>query len=321
MNRAHEDPQGSQLGRVVPRTVTGWVRIIAVASLAAEILLVATGAAVRLTDSGLGCPTWPRCTAETLQPTAAMGVHGLIEFGNRLLTGVLTVVALLAFLAVVRQWRSRRDLFVLALAQLISIPLQAVIGGITVLTKLNPWMVGAHFVFSLLLVALMTVFVERSRSEPGRRERAAPLWYVIVAHITTLLLAVTLVLGILTTGSGPHAGDAHSIRNGLDPVVLQDFHSLPAYGLGIATLVLLVGAIVHRRMVAPVSALLAVEIAQIVVGVVQAHNGLPPQLVILHELLAALVTAAMVWTVRSLKAPAARAGVPSEPRSTVAVGA
>jgi cytochrome c oxidase assembly protein subunit 15 len=279
------------------------VRVAAWASLVAEILLVATGGAVRLTGSGLGCPTWPRCTEDSFVTTPEMGAHGIIEFGNRLLTFVLVIVAVAALLAVVRMRRRRRDLFLLALAQVVSIPAQATIGGISVWTRLNPWVVGAHFVFSLLLVALMTMFVLRTAAEPGPRELVVPGWFALGSRVAAALAGVVVLLGVLTTGSGPHAGDAHSARNGLDPAVLQTVHSVPAYLLATLTLTLVVAAYRIGRMRPPMTALAAVEVVQIVVGVVQARTGLPPVLVDVHLLLAAILVALGVWVGLAARQP------------------
>ena len=251
---------------LLPRHVGARVRGAAIASLIAEILLVGTGAAVRLTGSGLGCPTWPRCTTGSFTTTPAMGAHGLIEFGNRLLTFVLVVVAIAAFVAVLRLRRDRRDLFALALAQVLSIPAQAVLGGITVLTGLNPWVVGAHFLFSLALIVLMTIFVHRTRTVPGRRTSVVSPLLGRAAVALGLFAAVVLALGVTTTGSGPHAGDANAPRNGLDPVALAGVHETAAWGLLILTVVLLLAVRrmpgLRRRAVL----LLCVEGAQIAVG-------------------------------------------------------
>src|SRR5579875_1008743 len=226
-----------------PVVASPLVRVVAWASLLAEILLVGTGGAVRLTGSGLGCPTWPRCTAASFSTTPAMGVHGVIEFGNRLLTFVLVIVAIAAVAAVARRWRSRKDLFGLALAQLLSIPAQAVIGGITVLTHLNPWLVAAHFLFSLTLVVAMTVFVHRSRVLPGPRSRSVGRPAAWLTASVAVLAAVVIALGVMTTGSGPHAGDASAPRNGFDPVVLQQVHETFAWFLLAATVALLAVAL------------------------------------------------------------------------------
>ena len=136
------------------------LRPLALASLIANAALVVTGAAVRLTGSGLGCPTWPRCTDESYTTTAAMGVHGAIEFGNRLLTFVLVAIALACFVAALLERPRRRSLVLLALAVGLGIPGQGVVGGITVLTDLNPWVVGLHF---LLLATAVLVPMTRRR--------------------------------------------------------------------------------------------------------------------------------------------------------------
>ena len=128
------------------------------ASLVANIGIVVTGGAVRLTGSGLGCPTWPRCTEEDFTPRGALDFHAAIEFGNRLLTFVLVAVAVLTFVAAVRT--GRRHLVGLAVVLAAGIPLQAVIGGITVLTDLNPWIVSLHLLLSMALVGLSVRFLQ-----------------------------------------------------------------------------------------------------------------------------------------------------------------
>jgi cytochrome c oxidase assembly protein subunit 15 len=290
----------------LPGSVDRRVRVFAWLSLVAQTLLIGTGGAVRLTGSGLGCPTWPRCTDSSFVNTPEMGVHGVIEFGNRLLTFVLVIVAIGMFLSIIRYRAQRRDLFVLALLQGLSIPLQAVIGGITVLTGLNPYIVGTHFVISIVLVALTTVLVYRVYWGPRGSVTIAPRWFTTLAHISTLLVAVTVVLGILTTGSGPHAGDATTPRNGMNSGLLQHLHSWPAYALLTATLVLVVGAFAGGERMIPVRrwalALLTVEAVQVIVGITQARLGLPELLVGIHMVLAALLVSAMTATVLSLRA-------------------
>ena len=299
--------------RAVPETVnrgalaSPLVRVAAWASLVAEGLLVGTGGAVRLTGSGLGCPTWPRCTVASFTTTPAMGVHGVIEFGNRLLTFVLVAVAVAAFVVVLRQWRTRKDLFALALVQLLSIPAQAVLGGITVLTHLNPWLVAAHFLFSLTLVVLMTVFVHRSRVLPGPRGRAVGAVAAWLTAAVALLAAVTVALGVTTTGSGPHAGDATAPRNGLDPVVLQQVHESIAWLLLLGTVALLIAAFRGRAPLRAVVVLTAVELLQIVVGVTQVALGWAAGLVVVHVFLAAALTAATTAVVLATRAPRAEA--------------
>jgi heme a synthase len=280
------------------------VRVLAWLSLVVNVIIIGTGGAVRLTGSGLGCPTWPTCTDESFVNTPEMGIHGVIEFANRALTGVLLVVAILTFLSVVRLWRTRRDLFVLAFALGFGIPLQAVVGGITVLTNLNPYVVGLHFVVSIGMVALATVYLWRvSRGRPGAL--VVPSWFRMLTWLLVGLVAVTVLVGIVTTGSGPHAGDSGAARNGLDPAILQHVHAWPAYALVALTALLVVAAL---RLGLPsrfLIALLVVEAAQVAVGLTQARLGLPEVLVGTHMVLAAmLVAAATAATLRTRSADA-----------------
>ena len=297
----------------LPDRVDRRTRVVAWIYLAAQIMLVTTGGAVRLTSSGLGCPTWPKCTADSLVNTPEMGIHGVIEFGNRMLGGVLAVLAILAFLSVVRLLRSRADLFWLSFAAGLGVPFQAVLGGITVLTGLSWWVVGMHFIASMILVVLTTVFLVRVYAVPGPRVRAVPGWYAATAYVTSVVVAVTIVFGIVTTGSGPHAGDAKTPRNGLNPEIIEHVHAIPAYLTFALTLVLVVGAWrirstpVHRFTLL----LLAVELVQIAVGLIQSNTGLPGVLVGLHMTLAATLAAAMTAVVLSLKATAPPAAVPA----------
>ncbi len=281
------------------------VRAVAWASLAAQVLIMGTGAAVRLTGSGLGCPTWPRCTDDSFTTTPAMGAHGVIEFGNRLLTFALVVVALAAIVAVWRLRRRRRDLFALAVVQLASIPAQAVLGGLTVWSGLNPWLVAAHFVFSLALVTAMTVFVHRARTVPGPRALAVPGWSAALTVAAAGAAAVVLVLGTVTTGAGPHAGDPDSPRNGLDPVAVAGVHEAAAWTLFLLTLVVVVSAVrLGLRPARAALALLGVEVLQITVGVTQVALGWAAGVVIVHVFLAACLTAATTALLLSLRAPA-----------------
>ena len=282
------------------------VRVLAWLVLATQLLIVGTGGAVRLTGSGLGCTTWPRCTEDSFIATPEMGIHGIIEFGNRTLFFVLQAVAILAFLSVWRLRRGRRDLFVLALVPCFTVVVQAVLGGITVWSGLNPYVVGLHFLPSVLLAAVAAAYVDRVYAVPGPRVRAVPGWVAGVTHLLSGVLFVTIVLGILTTGSGPHAGDAGAARNGLDSELLQHFHSWPAYvSLGLALVVAVFAALRGpRALLRRAILLLAVMAVQIVVGIWQARTGLPPILVGVHMVLACGLAAAMTSVVLALKAPA-----------------
>lgn len=292
----------------LPGSVTPVVRGLAIASLVSQIMIVVTGGAVRLTASGLGCPTWPRCTAESLVNTPEMGIHGVIEFGNRMLTFVLTVIAFAMLAAVWNMRRDRRDLFFLAVALLAGIPAQALIGGITVLTQLNPWVVGWHFIVSMALVALATLLVNRARPFPDAGSNPAAN-NPVVSGVSTpasktvrqllaaigILTGLAVVLGVIVTGSGPHAGDADAPRNGLNSDLMTRVHVLPVYLLVAATIVALV--LVYRRhhsrhLRRAMVILAVVVLLQGLVGYIQHFTGLPIALVALHMLGASLLVAA-----------------------------
>lgn len=297
--------------RWLPAFVDTRVKVFAIATLVAQLLIVGTGGAVRLTGSGLGCPTWPTCTDESLIATPEMGINGAIEFGNRLLSIIVGLIAVAMFVLLLRIARERRDLFTLSILIGAGTVLQGLIGGLSVRVKLDPSVVGVHFVISAILVALSAVLVYRVFAGRRGTERVAPKWLAILVHATSALIAVTIVVGVLTTGSGPHAGDDVSARNGLDPEVVQHVHSWPAYATFVATLVLVWGAVRTReRLLVRFSVLLLViELVQIVVGVVQSRLGLPILLVGIHMVLACCLAAATAAVVLSL-----RSSVPDLPR-------
>ncbi|MSZ38706.1 MAG: heme A synthase [Actinobacteria bacterium] len=262
------------------------VRIVVWSVLIANIGITVTGALVRLTASGLGCPEWPLCTADSLVNTPEMGIHGVIEFGNRVLTLVLLIVTVFVLLVLWRMRRERRDLWRFALVLLLGIPLQAVIGGISVWTNLNPYVVGLHFVLSIAMTVVATILVNRvvDVDRISRFRNVSVLSWLVAAGT-----ALTLMVGILTTGSGPHAGDVDAPRNGLDSGLLQHLHSWPAY----LTLALVTFASVRstgpsRRWFVGLVCSFAV---QATLGIVQSRTGLPVALVALHVALAMVTTA------------------------------
>lgn len=288
----------------LPLTVTPTVRVLALASLISQILIVVTGGAVRLTASGLGCPEWPRCTADSMVSTPEMGMHGVIEFGNRLLTFVLTAIAVAMLVSLWNMRRTRRDLFVPAVVLLAGIPAQAVVGGITVLTQLNPWIVGWHFIISMILIAVATVLVNRSRltaaeAAADNEPRATPLLRQLLVA-AAVLVAVAVLFGVVVTGSGPHAGDAGAARNNLNPDLMTRIHAAPVYLLVLTVLVLVVAAYrlrVARRLRVALVILAVVVFAQGAIGYLQHFLHLPVALVALHMLGASLLTAAMAHAV------------------------
>nr|WP_246319326.1 COX15/CtaA family protein [Nocardioides kongjuensis] len=266
---------------------------LAWANLVANIVIVVTGGAVRLTASGLGCPTWPKCTDESYTAHSALGIHGVIEFGNRLLTYVLLVIALAC---VVAAWRRAGRVRALALVVLGGIPAQAIVGGITVLTDLNPWIVAFHLLVSMAMVGVCVWLVDdltgptRSIASDVTRRLA---WATFAAGW------VVLWLGTVVTGSGPHSGDLDSRRTGLDPEVVSHVHGVSVGVLVVLTLSLLLVARRHgdRWVATFAGVLLGVELAQGLLGYVQFFTDLPEILVGTHMLGAALVAAGLARVV------------------------
>jgi cytochrome c oxidase assembly protein subunit 15 len=289
-----------------------WSRRILVANVVVQAGIVVTGALVRLTGSGLGCPTWPECAPGSLIPTPDQpeGVTKLIEFGNRTLTFVLAIVALAALVAVVRRRPRRWSLIRLALACILGIAAQAIIGGITVLTGLNPWSVGAHFLVSIVIIAAAVALLERWDDEGDARP--VPLVRPELRWWSWLLVAVSLivvVLGVLVTGSGPHAGDADVVtRMPFDPRTISWLHADSV----LLFLGLLIGLILAFRLLdAPARArrrawwLFGISMAQGAVGYIQYFTGLPELLVAFHVLGACLVWIAALRIPYALRTRAA----------------
>ncbi|WP_010202531.1 COX15/CtaA family protein [Salinibacterium sp. PAMC 21357] len=287
----------------LPKSVDARVRFFAVTSLVIQILIVATGGAVRLTGSGLGCPTWPLCTDASLVATPEMGLHGAIEFGNRLLSIIVGFVAILMVLMVLRLRRQRRDLMTLALVILGGTVLQGLIGGLSVRVQLDPSVVGVHFAISAILVAVSAALVYRVWTGLRGDQLLVSKPIAILTHVTSLFVALTIIAGILTTGAGPHAGDDGTARNGLDATILQHVHSWPGYALVVTTLALVIMLAIrgHRRVMNFAILLLVLEVVQALVGIIQSRSGLPILLVGSHMIIACTIAAAMTVVVLSLR--------------------
>jgi cytochrome c oxidase assembly protein subunit 15 len=227
-----------------------------------------------------------------------MGIHGVIEFTNRLLTFVLLIIAVLTVLFALKLARGRR-IRITSILLVAGIFLQAIIGGISVLMQLNPWVVGLHFVVSGLMIAVASVQLWRTYSleisRPGTYE-------VLLARAIAIIGSIAVLVGVVVTGSGPHAGDAATPRNGLDTSLWQHYHSYPAYlTLAMAFTLLL---IVRKRDVdGPASRitfwLVICLILQAIVGVAQARLGLPVGLVIVHMTLASIFMSLLTFQVLS----------------------
>ena len=263
--------------------------------LALQALLVLTGGAVRVTGSGLGCPTWPECTADSYFPVegqAEGAFHAWIEFGNRLLTFALLFAAIAMIAVVLRA--GRRDLRLLALGQIAGIFGQGILGGITVLTKLNPISVASHFVLSIILIAAAQSLLTRTRAT--KLPHPAKSHY-LTAH--TLLTFIVIVAGTLVTGAGPHAGDSETPRLDIAVELVAGIH-----GYLVVVLILLTLLGIYKRFnnfATSTQRLLAVflgiTLAQGVIGYAQYLLGVPEGLVILH-LLGSSILWISAWRVR-----------------------
>jgi cytochrome c oxidase assembly protein subunit 15 len=281
------------------------IRLYGWLSLVSQILIVVTGGAVRLTGSGLGCPTWPKCTPDSLITVPEQGIHGIIEFANRLLTFVLVIIALFTFITVLRLAKNRRQGLVWpSLAAGLGIFAQAVVGGISVLTNLNPWVVGLHFVVSAALISIASILLWRIydiKHEP------VPYRAYVLAPWNFAIGMLTLLVGVVVTGAGPHAGDANAPRNGLELESLQHFHSYPAYltlAISVAIFFVLLSIKdeaalkLHRN----ISLWLVIAlIVQAIIGVAQARLGVPALLVGLHMFGASILASILTFQWLSIR--------------------
>ncbi|MDN5718117.1 MAG: COX15/CtaA family protein, partial [Janibacter sp.] len=276
----------------MPQTLSSaarrWLPRLLMLNLIAEIGIVVTGGLVRLTGSGLGCPTWPECVPGSYVPTVEQeqGIHKFIEFGNRTLTGVVGILALLVLWGLYRWARERPELIRAAWVVLAGVGAQAIVGGITVLTGLNPWIVAFHFLCSMGLVAVSAWLYWRYQ-QPGGATRS--LLHPLVTRLEWVLsavAAVVLVLGTVVTGSGPHSGDADApARTGFDPRTISWLHAdAVMLFIGICVAVWL-GARLTERAPGPARAwwlVLMVTLAQGLIGYVQYLTDLPEVLVLAH---------------------------------------
>lgn len=284
----------------LPRPSRQTMRRLAAGTVVANVAIIVTGGAVRLTGSGLGCPTWPQCTPGSFVPHDALGVHGAIEFSNRMITFAVAIVVVLAWLAALLDQPRQHGVVVRATLLAIGVPAQAVMGGITVLTDLDPWVVGAHFMLSPVLVALAVSFARRVDEPDTPAVQTVPRPVRALAVATFAAAYAVLYAGTIVTGSGPHAGDASAPRNGFDPAVTAQLHADLVFLLvGLTVGVLLA----FRGVAAPVRAqraavfLLCCEVGQGLVGFTQYATDLPILLVNVHLLGAAVTVAGAAWIV------------------------
>ena len=265
-----------------------------------QMAIVVTGGAVRITGSGLGCPTWPECTpgSYTPVPNQAEGqVHAWIEFGNRLLTFVLLLGAVIALVIAIRVSKhavTKNRIRLLAALQLIGILGQGVLGGITVLTDLHPIPVASHFLLSVFLIA--GAISLRYEMVGIVRQKADGIVATLMPVLIWLTLFV-LVAGTIVTGSGPHAGDENAKRFGFSPRVVSWLHADLVIALIVLTLILwLITRVAQNKVIHKyLSIFLLISLSQGLIGYVQYFTGLPEILVASHLLGATLVWAS-AWS-------------------------
>jgi heme a synthase len=279
-------------------------RRIALFALAALTVIVLTGAAVRLTDSGLGCPDWPRCYGKVVPP---LSLHSVIEFGNRVFSGLVGFVAVGAWVAALLRVPRRRDLVRISLLLPLGVVAQAVLGGFTVRHELAPGYVMAHFGLSMLILLAAVALAWRARYEPGERPLAQDATTVWVVRAVALLGAVVLFAGTVTTAAGPHAGGSkgqliHRLHfKGADTLTwMVHRHAVLATLLGLG--VILAWFLARRRaanaqLVEALTVAGVLMAAQGLVGSVQYELALPADMVWVHVGLATVTWLALLWSV------------------------
>jgi cytochrome c oxidase assembly protein subunit 15 len=301
-------------------------RKITMVALVLLVAIVVTGAGVRLTGSGLGCTDWPRCTEETFTPSSDL--HAQIEFYNRMITGLVSASVVLAVLGSLRRAPRRRDLVLLSWGLVGGVVGQIVLGGLVVLTHLNPWLVQGHFVVSMILVANAAVLTHRAGlpDDAGQRPIVTPSLLRWGRALVGLAMVVMLT-GTLVTGSGPHSGhneadpgasaaeQAEAAREVKRlPIAVHDaarIHGATMIVFLIATIWVLVQIRRHQptgKLAATATWLLTVLILQGAVGYTQYFTDVPPGLVALHILGASLVWVAVLFTFQRMWAPVVPAG-------------
>jgi cytochrome c oxidase assembly protein subunit 15 len=290
------------------------LRLATTAALLVSIVIVFFGGLVRVTGSGLGCPDWPTCDGTSIPPTAELGIHGVIEFANRVFTGVVVLAVGWAIVAARLQRPRDRSITRLAWSQFWLVVANAIAGGITVLVDLNPWVVALHFVLAMALLATTTLTwhrvrekaavaevvpealegLERGVSEKGASSASATGRASALAWAIAIVTAILILVGTLVSGTGPHSGDSADVpRMPLNWTFVATVHGI----LGTAVLALAIGLLlslgstgrdrlVRRRTVV----FLVVVALQGLLGLIQSLTGLPESLVSFH-----LLGSALVW--------------------------
>lgn len=301
-----------------PGTVPIALRRITLAAVIANVAIVMTGGAVRLSGSGLGCPQWPTCNEGSVVPVGSVDIaawHQAIEFGNRLVSFVVLAVAVAAVVATLRLRPRRPDLVRPAALLPVGVLVQGVVGGMAVLTGLNPLIVAGHFLVSIALIAAAVTLHHRARRPVGSTHPVIRPDLRTAQHVLVVVVACVLTLGTLVTATGPHAGDADTPRLGLDPRVISQIHADGVFlllGLTIALWFGLRATAAPDRVRRGALLLLGVALGQGTIGYVQYFTGLPEVLVAAHLLGACMVWIATLhlWLTSTERAPSPRTATP-----------
>jgi cytochrome c oxidase assembly protein subunit 15 len=274
------------LRRVVPGPTFRW---FALASFISMIVIVLSGAAVRLTSSGLGCPDWPTCFQGRI--TAPWGIHHWIEYGNRMITLLLILVTAATFVAAVLREVRRPDLIILSGMLIAGVVADAVLGAFVVYSKLNPWLVSMHMLLSLSMVVISAVLYHRSKYVygAGARNDVRDRHFLVIARLLWIPFVVLLITGTMTTGSGPHAGASQGqlVARRL-PFAFSSaawVHSLAAVlfiGLITGLLFAVWTSAAPSALRLGVRRLVIISLIQAAIGVTQYLTHVPPLLVELH---------------------------------------
>jgi cytochrome c oxidase assembly protein subunit 15 len=290
----------------LPRLTAPAYRRICVAALLSLGVIVVTGALVRLTGSGLGCTDWPTCYEDQFH--AELEYHALIEFGNRLFTGVVSLAVIFAVLGSLLVRPRRRDLTWWSLSLVVGVIAQALIGAVVVLTHLTPTTVMAHFLASMVLVSCATVLVERAGRPGGPTRAVVAPGLVRLARVVALAGVVAICTGTVVTGTGPHGGDENVERLGFYLPHVARIH-----GVAVMTFIALLVAFavrVHRTPAPEVvrhrtEVLVVACVLQAAVGYTQYFNDIPWVLVAVHIVGATTICWAGTRWLMGLRAPVA----------------
>jgi heme a synthase len=290
-----------------------WAAVIANGGIAV------TGATVRVTGSGLGCPSWPECQPGSLVPVARddlSGVHQAIEFGNRTLTGLVLIASLGTFLVIWRARPARPRLTLLAAMLPLGVLVQALLGGVTVITGLLWWTVAPHMLVSLGLLFVAIAVLVRVNETDEEPTPVVPRQLVALTWATVAVLGALCVVGTLVTAAGPHGGDDATPRLEFSLRTLAQIHADLMFlylGLLIAMTVGYIAVRAPRRLIRRAVILIGFTAAQGTIGLVQFATGVPEALVVAHVLGAVTLTAAAAALVLATRTRGTAAGVPADP--------